>query len=87
MSHIPNSAMPRAVAKEPKAERVTLSDRAGRIADGVRARPKTSLAAGATLIVGAVAAAAIPFLRSSSAKPKKRASARSKKTAAAKTKS
>ncbi len=68
MSHIPDSAMPHAgpdLDKEEEAtDRNSLYERAGRAAEKARENPRTSIAAGAAMIVGAIAAATIPFLRS-----------------------
>ena len=68
MSHIPNSAMPHAIAKEPtetqaapKSSRIGAS--AGKVADLARENPKTAIAAGAAVVAG-LAAAAIPLVRS-----------------------
>ena len=65
MSSIPNSAMPHAVAQNEEEERS--------FADGVRElvrdNPKTAIAAGAAVLAGAVAAAAIPLVKSARAKP------------------
>ena len=64
MSSIPNSAMPHAQAKEEPEERG--------FADGVRElvrdNPKTAIAAGAAVLAGAVAAAAIPLVKGARAK-------------------
>lgn len=74
MSHIPNSAMPHAAAAEDAQEESgpTLKQRAGSLAgkarDTARANPKTAIAAGAALVAGAVAAAAIPRVRAARAK-------------------
>ncbi|HYD36164.1 MAG TPA: hypothetical protein VEA60_01030 [Allosphingosinicella sp.] len=68
MSHIPNSAMPHATA-EPQQDQggATLTERAGKLAgqaaDYARENPKTTIAAGAALAAGAIAAAAIPLVR------------------------
>jgi hypothetical protein len=65
MSHIPNSAMPHAVeSTEPEAGLGTsLSEGAAKLAGMARAHPRTTATAGAAIVVGAIAAAAIPFLR------------------------
>lgn len=85
MSHIPNSAMPHAGHIEPveelEADEPRPSRRA-RVREIVRERPKTSAAAGAALIAGLAAAAALPFL--SARDRKKPASATPSKGAAAK---
>ena len=84
MSHIPNSAMPHAghiepvEDNEPRSRRARARERAGEL---VRDHPKTSAAAGAALIAGIAAAAAIPFL---SARDRKKTSASPKRPAAAK---
>jgi hypothetical protein len=88
MSHIPNSAIPHAAAAEdaPEETSPTLKQRAGTLAGKARAtaraNPKTAIAAGAALVAGAVAAAAIPKVRAARAKP-----ARKKGPASAKKKS
>ena len=74
MSHIPNSAMPHAggTSAEPAAQPssteeksgTSLKERAGKLADTARANPKTAVAAGAAVLAGAVAAAAIPLIKS-----------------------
>jgi hypothetical protein len=75
MSHIPNSAMPHAGPAEDSPEEAspTLKQRAGKLAgkarDTARANPKTAIAAGAALVAGAVAAAAIPKVRAARARP------------------
>ena len=89
MSHIPNSAMPHAApsensqqASEQSAQKSGLSAQAGRVAELARENPKTAIAAGAAVIAGLAAAAAIPLVRgrksaddtgtaASAAKPKK----------------
>ncbi|MBA3677728.1 MAG: hypothetical protein H0W74_10045 [Sphingosinicella sp.] len=80
MSHIPNSAMPHAgpdLDKEDEAtDRNSLYERAGRAAEKARENPRTSIAAGAAMIVGAIAAAAIPFIRSRNKTETKNAPAR-----------
>jgi hypothetical protein len=84
MSHIPNSAMPHAVeTAEPDNPGIgqALGERAGKLAELARARPKTAAIAGAAVLAGAVAAAAIPLIqnqrsgggRSKSGKAKKAA--------------
>jgi hypothetical protein len=64
MSSIPNSAMPHAQAHDEEEERS--------FADGVRElvrdNPKTAIAAGAAVLAGAVAAAAIPLVKGARAK-------------------
>lgn len=73
MSHIPNSAMPHAGdikvdhQNEDTAERqegeTSLRDRAQRLADKARERPGVAAAAGAAVIAGVAAAAALPLMR------------------------
>ena len=66
MSHIPNSAMPHAgptpEAETEKGWSPTLSERAGSLAEKARENPK-AVAAGAAVVAGAIAAAAIPMVR------------------------
>ncbi len=62
MSHIPNSAMPQAGTTTNDNETATGSTGSsafGQIADKAREYPKTSIAAGAAVAAGVVAAAAI----------------------------
>jgi hypothetical protein len=71
MSHIPNSAMPHAMpnenaTKNKEGRSALFSKRAGKIADTAKAHPKPAVAAGAALVAGALAAAAIPLVRSRS---------------------
>jgi len=71
MSHIPKSARPHAGPEfegggGENGKRTSISERAGRAAEVARENPRTSIAAGAAMIVGAIAAAALPFLRSRS---------------------
>jgi hypothetical protein len=88
MSHIPNSAIPHAGPTEKKAQQERksgLGARAGKVAELARDNPKTAIAAGAAVVAGLAAAAAIPIVRSrkgagaatsatkKSAKPKARA--------------
>lgn len=71
MSHIPNAAIPHASADEetPEAPAAseTTSAKAAKLAekarDTVRGHPKTAIAAGAAVVAGAVAAAAIPLVK------------------------
>lgn len=88
MSHIPNSAMPHAgpdpEMQEEEARRSSLSERAGWAAEKARENPKTSIAAGAAMIVGAIAAAAVPFIRARNKANGKSAAAK-KQTASAPT--
>jgi hypothetical protein len=66
MSSIPNSAMPHAVAREETDE--SGAGFAGGLRDLVRDNPKTAMAAGAAVLAGAVAAAAIPLVKGARAK-------------------
>jgi hypothetical protein len=81
MSHIPNSAMPHAVAAEDDQTGggSTLKERAGKLAgkarDTAKANPRTAIAAGAALVAGAIAAAAIPKVRAARKAPAKKGSA------------
>jgi len=68
MSSIPNSAMPHAQAKEPEESGGGIGDFAGGLRDLVRDNPKTAMAAGAAVLAGAVAAAAIPLVKGARAK-------------------
>jgi hypothetical protein len=70
MSHIPNSAMPHAAPRETSAQKdeqsrskTGLSAQAGKVAELARGNPKTAIAAGAAVIAGIAAAAAIPLVR------------------------
>jgi hypothetical protein len=63
MSSIPNSAMPHAQAKEEES-----ASFAEGLRDLVRDNPKTAIAAGAAVLAGAVAAAAIPLVKGARAK-------------------
>ena len=67
MSSIPNSAMPHAVARE-EPEESGVANFAGGLRDLVRDNPKTAMAAGAAVLAGAVAAAAIPLVKGARAK-------------------
>lgn len=60
MSSIPNSAMPHAQAPDEQEESGSF---AGGLRDLVRDNPKTAIAAGAAVLAGAVAAAAIPLVK------------------------
>ena len=68
MSHIPNSAMPHAggTAEMERDERGSFRDRAKQRAnqamESARAHPRTTAAAGAAMIAGVAAAAAVPFM-------------------------
>jgi hypothetical protein len=66
MSHIPNSAMPHAVAHDEQEQES--GGFAGGLRDLVRDNPKTAIAAGAAVLAGAVAAAAIPLVKGARAK-------------------
>lgn len=66
MSHIPNSAMPHAAPTEknaPEERKSGLGARAGKIAELARDNPRTAIAAGAAVVAGLAAAAAIPLVR------------------------
>ncbi len=65
MSSIPNSAMPHAQANDEPAQDGSF---AGGLRDLVRDNPKTAIAAGAAVLAGAVAAAAIPLVKGARAK-------------------
>jgi hypothetical protein len=67
MSSIPNSAMPHARAQE-EPEEGSVANFAGGLRDLVRDNPKTAMAAGAAVLAGAVAAAAIPLVKGARAK-------------------
>jgi hypothetical protein len=77
MSSIPNSAMPHAVAHD-EPEESSVANFAGGLRDLVRDNPKTAMAAGAAVLAGAVAAAAIPLVKGARAKSGGSASGRSK---------
>jgi hypothetical protein len=80
MSSIPSSAMPHAApADEPEAqteegETMTLARRAteqaGRLAELARDNPRAVIAAGAAVVAGVAAAAAIPLVRAARRKGK-----------------
>ncbi len=72
MSNIPSSAMPHAGPQSEGSQennsqgsegKKSVSQRAGKIADKARENPKTAIAAGAAVVAGVVAAAAIPIVR------------------------
>ncbi|MDB5692447.1 MAG: hypothetical protein JWO81_1510 [Alphaproteobacteria bacterium] len=65
MSSIPNSAMPHAQVREEEPESGGF---AGGLRELVRDNPKTAMAAGAAVLAGAVAAAAIPLVKGARAK-------------------
>jgi hypothetical protein len=75
MSSIPNSAMPHAVARDEPEESGSF---AGGLRGLVRDNPKTAIAAGAAVLAGAVAAAAIPLVKGARAKSGGSGSSRSK---------
>ena len=90
MSHIPNSAMPHATA-EPQQQQnekdsgSSMSRGYEAVKDKAKQYPKTAIAAGAAVVAGAVAAAAIPLVRGTSGKGTKAAS-KSGKSAGTKSK-
>ena len=68
MSHIPNSAMPHAAPAQNEGQESggkggSLKSRAGKIAGKAKENPKTAIAAGAAVVAGVLAAAAIPLVR------------------------
>ena len=67
MSHTPNKAIAHAgdtaELERDESATPTLSQRAGKIAETARAHPGATAAAGAAVIAGVAAAAAIPMLR------------------------
>ncbi|HWH16937.1 MAG TPA: hypothetical protein VNT77_01160 [Allosphingosinicella sp.] len=82
MSHIPNSVMPHAGPDADIGEKEnspSVFGGAGRLAEKARENPKTSIAAGAAVIAGAIAAAAIPFIRARNKTDGKSASNRPRK--------
>jgi hypothetical protein len=67
MSHIPNSAMPHAGPTEQPTQqkrRSGVGARAAKVAELARDNPKAAIAAGAAVVAGLAAAAAIPIVRS-----------------------
>jgi hypothetical protein len=56
--------MPRAFAHDDADDSTTRVSRRQRMMDAARARPKTAIAAGAALVAGLTAAAAVPLVRS-----------------------
>ena len=68
MSHIPNSAMPHAGPASEATPRLdgeaVAEGRFGALREKAREYPKTTVAAGAAVAAGLVAAAAIPAIRS-----------------------
>ncbi|HEY0413508.1 MAG TPA: hypothetical protein VGD66_10230 [Allosphingosinicella sp.] len=70
MSHIPNAAMPHAKAADAPEPRQggALKKLASEVRDRAREHPKTAIAAGAAVVAGAIAAAAIPLVRSARGK-------------------
>jgi hypothetical protein len=99
MSNIPSSAMPHAKASEGSEQQSqqeqgggpTISERAGKLredaGDYARENPKTTIAAGAALAAGVIAAVAIPLVRgrSGSGGAKKSGGGAKKTTTAKKT--
>lgn len=86
MSHIPNSAMPHAVpshepevAEKNESLRSRAAKGATKVADKAREHPKTAIAAGAAVAVGALAAAAIPLVRAKRTPAAKKPAAKAKK--------
>lgn len=69
MSHIPNSAMPHAgpahhdKSVTAEGQETAQRGRVGRLADSARANPAKAAAAGAAVVAGVLAAAAIPIVR------------------------
>ncbi|MFN3389664.1 MAG: hypothetical protein ACK40O_12105 [Allosphingosinicella sp.] len=70
MSHIPNSAMPHATAEPQQNQQndaegsgSSMARGYGAVKDKAKQYPKTAIAAGAAVLAGAVAAAAIPLVR------------------------
>jgi hypothetical protein len=88
MSNIPNSAMPHAKSQsdnnDGQSGQTTMSDRAGKIADVARDNPKTAIAAGAAIVAGVVAAAAIPMVRARKNSSEKSSSGSNSKSSSAK---
>ena len=90
MSHIPNSAMPHAVPSQANENesstkgrgKTGLSAQASRVADLARENPKTAIAAGAAVVAGLAAAAAIPLVRGKKAASTGGTAAKPKKTKA-----
>lgn len=82
MSHIPNSAMPHASdASTMQADQSAgLSHHFGRFAEMARDHPKTTAAAGAAMLAGVAAAAAMPFMRARTRKPARKTGGRSRKS-------
>jgi hypothetical protein len=77
---MPHAGINRDEPQEPEQEsRSGFSAKAGLIADKARAHPRTAVAAGAAVLAGAVAAAAIPLVRSRSASEPKGGKASAKK--------
>ncbi|TFI59144.1 hypothetical protein E2493_06360 [Sphingomonas parva] len=85
MSHIPNSAMPHAAPKHSNEEQQTsrksgLGAQAGKVAELARGNPKTAIAAGAAVVAGLAAAAAIPLVRGRKASGETANAGKSKKS-------
>jgi hypothetical protein len=83
MSHIPNSAMPHAAPSEKKAPpeqaKSGLAGRTAKVAELARGNPKTAIAAGAVVVAGLAAAAAIPLVLGRKSGSDTASSAKSKK--------
>ncbi|QAY75690.1 hypothetical protein [Sphingosinicella sp. BN140058] len=83
MSHIPNSAMPHAAPAEKKEalkqDKPTSAGRAAKVAELARDNPKTVIAAGAVVVAGLAAAAAIPLVRGRKADDDAKPAAKTKK--------
>ncbi len=85
MSHIPNSAMPHAAPKQAASDQEPgrksgLSAQAGKVAELARGNPKTAIAAGAAVVAGLAAAAAIPLVRGRKASTETAGGGKSKKS-------
>lgn len=88
MSHIPNAAIPHAVANDAETDTIeapSTREKAAKLAERAKTtvmeHPKTAIAAGAAVVAGAVAAAAIPLVRSRSKSPAAKSSASKAKKA------
>lgn len=73
MSSIPNSAMPHAHVHHDAPPAKPVEGRVARLLDTVKAHPRTGLAVGASLGLGAVAAVALPAASKPKPAPRKRA--------------
>ena len=85
MSHIPNSAMPHAQAEPQTSEQgaqSTWSRGVETVTGTIREYPKTAMAAGAAVVAGAVAAAAIPMMRGRSESGSKKSDGKAGKSKA-----